>query len=147
MTGKVLTFYLNKNLLGMDITIIKEINRNIDHTPVPGAQPHIVGLFNMRGQIVTIFDLGSLMGLDENEDRKGSACIILKAPPSNPNYIGFFIDFPGDVVDLDAESCEPPPANVGTRESEFISHVAKLKNDLLMVIDPVRIFERLGRSS
>jgi chemotaxis signal transduction protein len=44
LNGKVLSFYINNTLFGINITLIREINRNVEYTPVPDAPPYIVGL-------------------------------------------------------------------------------------------------------
>lgn len=121
--------------------LIREINRNVEYTSVPGARPYIVGLFNMRGQVVTLFDLSKLIGLTQETEMKRSTCIILKAPANDPNQIGFLIDKPGDVIDLDQEECEIPPANVVGVEGEYINQVVKLRDQLLMILDPEKIFK------
>ncbi len=140
MNGKVLSFYINNTLFGINITLIREINRNVEYTPVPDAPPYIVGLFNMRGQVVTLFDISKLLGLKNESHSMRSMCIILKAPANDPNQIGFLIDKPGDVIDLDLEDCEIPPANVVGFEGEYINSVVKLNDRLLMIIDPDKIF-------
>jgi len=137
----VLSFYLNECLLGIDIVLVREINRNVEYTWVPEAKPYIVGLFNMRGQVVTLFDLALLMGIKKVENLPPTTCIILKAPANDPNQIGFLIDKPGDVIELDREDCEIPPANVVGVQGEYIKQVVKLEDELLMIIDPQKIFK------
>ena len=61
MMIRILTFYLEGELFGIDIGLVKEINRKIKYTEVPGAPEHIVGLYNMRGQVVTIFDVACIL--------------------------------------------------------------------------------------
>lgn len=139
MILKVLTFYLGGSLLGIDVTLVREINRNVDYSIVPGSKDYIVGFLNMRGQVVTLFDLASLLKLESEAEQKGRTCIILKAP-RDPDQVGFLIDHPGDVIDIDKEECELPPANVGGVEGEFINSIVKLRNELLIIIDPQKIF-------
>lgn len=136
----MLTFYLDGNLLGLDISAVKEMDRHIEYTAVPDAPPHIIGLMNMRGQIVTLFDLAGLMGYGRKEYEGGPTCIILKNRPDNPDYVGFIIDSPGEVVDISEDMCEPPPANLGSMESKFVTAVAKLESELLLLIDQEVIF-------
>lgn len=140
MTGKVLTFYLRGNLFGIDIKLVKEINRNVEFTPVPGARTCVLGLFNMRGQIVTIFDLSQMIGMVEDLSKLSSTCIILKQTGSAQNHIGFLTDKLGDVIDISQDECELPPANVSSIESEFIQSVVKLDERLLIIIEPEKIF-------
>jgi purine-binding chemotaxis protein CheW len=141
MIGKVLTFYLRGSLFGIDIKLIKEINRNVEYTPVPGANSNILGLFNMRGQIVTIFDLSQRIGIIDEVSTMSSTCIILKPMGSTQNHVGFLIDKPGDVIDITENHSELPPANVSSIESDFIQNVVMLDERLLIIIDPEKIFK------
>ncbi|MHB1420142.1 MAG: chemotaxis protein CheW [Bacillota bacterium] len=140
--GKVLTFDLDGHLVGIDITAVKEINRNIEYTPVSDAPAHIVGLFNMRGQIVTLFNLAGLMGYETERSSGHLTCIILKNTPDNPDYFGFLIGSPGSVVDITEEMCTSPPANLNITQSQYVEEVVKLENDLLMIINRDFLLEK-----
>lgn len=138
-----MTFYLSGNLFGIDILAVKEINRNIEYTAVPGSPSHIIGLLNMRGQVVTLFNLSGLLGYDSGEnEKKRSNCVILKNKTGNLDYVGFFIDSPGSVIDIDDDICEPPPANLSGQENKYIQQVAKLEDELLMIINQQVIYEQ-----
>lgn len=139
MTENILSFNLCGNLLGVDVTLVKEINRNVEYTPIPGAKDHIVGFFNMRGQVVTLFNLAKLLNLGEMKEQEKLICIILKSP-KDPDQVGFLIDSAGDVLEFSAEEYEAAPANVGASESEYIESVLKLEDELLLVINTVKIF-------
>lgn len=140
MTEKVLTFYLEGRLFGIDIKLVKEINRNVEFTPVPDSQPFVLGLFNMRGQIVTIFDLPQMIGINRELSNDNFNCIILKPTDVGQNHIGFLIDKPGDVLDISEDVCERPPANVSEIESLYIQDIVKLENELLIIMKPDVIF-------
>ena len=145
MTGKALSFYLNNKMFGLDINLVKEISRRVEYSYVPDSDPQIVGLMNLRGQVVTLFDLSKILGLKEDEsadgkENKTSACIILKAQANNPNQVGFMIDQSGDVLDIQKEWCETTPANVEEIRGEFIREVVKLNEELLLILDTERIF-------
>jgi purine-binding chemotaxis protein CheW len=139
MTENILSFKLCDHLLGVDVTLVKEINRNVEFIPIPGAKDHIVGFFNMRGQVVTLFNLAKRLNLGEMKPQEKMMCIILKSP-KDPDQVGFLIDSPGDVLAYDLEEYEATPANVGVTESDYIESVLKLKDDLLMVINCKKIF-------
>jgi len=145
MTDNLLTFTMCGQLLGIDVTLVKEINRGVEYTPIPGVKDHIVGFFNMRGQVVTLFDLAKLLGLGERKQQEKLTCIILKNP-KDPDQVGFLIDSSGDVLEIDRDEYEVPPANVGLIESEFIDSVIKLKEELLIVLNPSKIFRESHES-
>jgi len=141
------TFRLGDRLFGLDIMMIREINRILDITPVPHAREHIRGLINLRGQIVTILDLGLRLGLPRLDIGEESHNIILKtnaelsAVQNSKNFttstdlVGFLVDAIGDVLEADDASIEPPSANVSEAESQFLSGVIKTDAGLLVLLD------------
>lgn len=137
---KILSFRLEKELFGIEITSVKEINRNVEYTIVPNAPKSFVGLFNMRGQIVSLFNLATILGYEKKPFVSKATCIILKCEPDNPNQRGFVIDKTGDVLDIEEDVCEDPPANVDVFEYKHVKKVARLDNELLLIIDPASVF-------
>ena len=143
------TFRLGDRMFGLDIVLIREINRILDITPVPHAKPFIRGLINLRGQIVTILDLGVRLGLARQELAETSHNIILKTnaelagmraadgsqPRTATDLVGFLVDAIGDVVEADAGTIEPPSANVSETEGGFLSGVIKTDVGLLVLLD------------
>lgn len=143
MTGKALSFYLKDKMFGLDIKLVKEISRKVDFSVVPDSDPNIVGLMNLRGQVVTLFHLGKILGLesDDADHKNESACIILKALPNQPHQIGFLIDRSGDVIDIQEDWCEKTPANVEEINGEYIKEVVKLNEELLLMLDTEVVFD------
>ncbi len=144
------TFRLGDRVFGLDIMMIREINRILDITPVPHARDHIRGLINLRGQIVTILDLAVRLGLPSREVGEDSHNIILKttvelaalhadgtakAFSTSSDLVGFLVDAIGDVVEADDAAIEPPSANVSEAESQFLSGVIKTDAGLLVLLD------------
>lgn len=141
LNGKVLTFYLCGKSFGIDITKVEEINRNIKYTSVPSARDHIVGLFNMRGQVVTLFDIGKRLEYRQKCGYDRPTSIILKENAIGRDLVGFLIDRAGDVIDVDEGECEPLPANASDVEARFISKVIKRHSELIMLINTDEIFK------
>ncbi len=144
------TFRLGDRLFGLDIMLIREINRILDITPVPHARDHIRGLINLRGQIVTILDLAVRLGLPSRDVGEESHNIILKttgelaalhaagtskAFATSNDLVGFLVDAIGDVVEADDSAIEPPSANVSEAESQFLAGVIKTDAGLLVLLD------------
>lgn len=143
------TFRLGDRLFGLDLMMIREINRILDITPVPHAKEHIRGLINLRGQIVTILDLAVRLGLPSREISDESHNIILKTNAelavanqasqkhfaTSADLVGFLVDAIGDVVEADDAAIEPPSANVSEAESQFLAGVIKTDMGLLVLLD------------
>jgi purine-binding chemotaxis protein CheW len=143
------SFHIGDNLFGIDVRLIREINRNIDITPVDGAPGFVRGLMNLRGQIVTVVDAGVRMGLCHREDGgEERRCIVLKMSdeldakrsddPSlegtSRDLVALYVDDVGEIVMLDEKDIMPPPANTGKIEGKFISGLATLEKELMIVV-------------
>jgi len=144
------TFRLGDRLFGLDLMVIREINRILDITPVPHGREHIRGLINLRGQIVTIIDLAVRLGLPPPPITDGSHNIILKTEgelaairrtdsckrlTTSVDLVGFLVDSIGDVVEADESSIDPPSANVSEAEGRFLAGVIKTDAGLLVLLD------------
>jgi purine-binding chemotaxis protein CheW len=131
----ILSFWLGDELFGIDLCNVKEINRNVEYTTVPRADKKIVGLFNMRGQVVTLFDLAAILGYSNKKPSGKVTCIILDLENNTTEQRGFIIDKSGDVMEVDENQCEMPPANINSFECKFIKTIVRLENNILRVVE------------
>ena len=136
------TFRLGDRLFGLDLMTIREINRILDITPVPHSTEHVRGLINLRGQIVTILDLGVRLGLERQEVGETTAELAsnhqegaVEPCTTSTDLVGFLVDAIGDVVEADEATIEPPSANVSEAEGGFLSGVIKTDAGLLVLLD------------
>jgi len=139
------TFNVGEHLFGLDILGVREIIRVFNITPVPRSEPHIRGLINLRGQIVTILDLAVRLGQEARPVMDSSHIVILKAGTSaaagekgnggGQDILGLLVDAIGDVVEADAALAEAPPANLTDAEERFLSGVLKTDAGLLVLLN------------
>jgi purine-binding chemotaxis protein CheW len=143
------SFYIGKNLFGIDIRLIREINRNIEITPVDRAPDFVRGLLNLRGQIVTVVDVGIRMGLRNKDEKTDNCrCIVLKTndemsakrsedssiEETSRDLVALYVDDIGDMVTFEEKDMDAPPANIGDIEGRFIHGVVKLEKELMIVV-------------
>ena len=57
------TFYVGDILLGVDIQQVQEINRQLSVTDVPHSKDYVRGVINLRGDVATVIDLRTILGL------------------------------------------------------------------------------------
>ncbi len=138
---KVLTFYLGQTLFAIELDLVKEITRNIEYTPVLGAKKYIKGLMNLRGNIITIFDLSTIVGEDCIEENTRTKCVVLKARFQDSDEIGFLVDKTGEVIDVKNEDFFELPENMGVFKSKYISSVINLEKELLRILDLKKIYD------
>lgn len=126
------TFYVGDALCGMDILKIQEINKLMVMTKVPQAPDYVMGILNLRGQIVTIIDLGKKLGLASTELTSKSRNIIVN---SKGEYIGLMAARISDVMQSDITKIEAPPANIGGVQGKYFKGVFKTEDKLIGILD------------
>ncbi|MBF0495557.1 MAG: chemotaxis protein CheW [Deltaproteobacteria bacterium] len=140
------TFRIDGRLMGIDILNVREINRALDITPVQHAPAYVRGLINLRGQPVTVFDMGVRLGLEARKIDDETNNIILEN-----DLVGLLVDSIGEVIPVESDELQPPPANVNGITGEFIEVVVRLEEELLVVLSADRILryhpaDSLGRA-
>lgn len=131
-TVELATFYVGDALCGMDILKVQEINKLMEMTKVPQAPDYVTGILNLRGQIVTVIDLGNRLGLTSIDLNDSSRNIIVN---SASEYIGLLVSRISDVVAADMDKVEKPPANIGGVQGTYFKGVFKTEDRLIGILD------------
>ena len=126
------TFRLENEKYGINVMQVQEVLRVTEIAPVPGAPSYVLGIINLRGNVVTVIDTRSRFGLASTEMDDSTRIVIIE---SEEQVVGILVDSVAEVVDLKASDIETAP-NVGTEESaKFIQGVASHDGELLILVD------------
>ncbi|MGX5173560.1 chemotaxis protein CheW [Aliikangiella sp. IMCC44653] len=126
------TFRLSNETYGINVMQVQEVLRFTDIAPVPGAPPYVLGIINLRGNVVTVIDTCQRFGLPPIELTDNTRIVIIE---TNQQVIGILVDAVAEVVYLRESEIEITP-NVGNDESaKFIQGVSHRGNELLILVD------------
>ncbi len=132
--SQCVTFRLAHNLIGIDILDIREIIPCKRITRIAQSPQFVLGLMNLRGQILTILDIGVLLGLEKRVIHLDSYVIIFKHKD-----VGFIVDKIGDVVGIEQKLIEAIPANIEPGIQEYMEHIISLPDEILMLLDAKKV--------
>lgn len=131
-TLRWVTFFLSQEKYGINVMQVQEVLRVSEIAPVPGAPDYVLGIINLRGNVVTVIDTRQRFGLESKELDDSSRIVIVE---SNEQVVGILVDSVAEVIDLQLSEIESAP-NVGTEDSSrFIQGVASQQDELLIIID------------
>ncbi len=139
---KILSFYINGCLYGADIGYIKELNRSISVIDVPTAPDFVCGLYNMRGQAVTVIYAEHFLRQTRSEEDR-EYCVALKPYQNAPDLFGFFIDKAAEVHHVDEKAILPPPSGISEGALEYILGAVECEGALITLIAVNQILEQL----
>ena len=135
--AKWVTFYLDRERYGVNVMQVQEVLRFTEITPVPGAPAYVLGIINLRGNVVTVIDTRQRFMLGPKAVDDATRIVIMEA---EGQVIGILVDSVAEVVELRASEIESAP-NVGNEESaRFVLGVSSLEGELLILIDLDKLF-------
>lgn len=127
----VATFRLSDAVFGVDTLQVQEVVRPALLTPVHQASPHILGIMNLRGKIVTVLDLGRKLGLSPVARGPDNRILIFE---SKGEHIGLLVERVDDAVTVENARLTPPPANVRGAQGRFFAGVLATEREVIAVI-------------
>jgi purine-binding chemotaxis protein CheW len=126
------TFQLEEETYGINVMQVREVLRYTEIAPVPGAPDYVLGIINLRGNVVTVIDTRSRFGLVQGETTDNTRIIVIE---SERQVIGILVDSVAEVVYLRSSEIDTTPS-VGTDESsKFIQGVSNRDGKLLILVD------------
>ncbi len=132
--SQYITFRLANNLIGVSILAVREIVPKFKITAVQKSPDFVLGLMNLRGQILTIFDVGVLLGFEKRRIHSDSHVIIFKH-----KNVGFIVDQIGDVVGAIDKNIESIPANIEPEIQKYMENIVNLPDEILMVMNAKKV--------
>lgn len=126
------TFKLDTEKYGINVMQVQEVLRYSEIAPVPGAPLYVLGIINLRGNVVTVIDTRSRFGLETSDISEDTRVVIIE---SDKQVIGILVDSAAEVVYLRTSEIDAAP-NVGNDESaKFIQGVSNRDGELLILVD------------
>lgn len=126
------TFQLADLFLGLEVELVQEVLRFQRMTRVPMASPVVQGLINLRGQIITAIDLRRRFDLPKLAPEQQPLNVVVR---DGEGIVSLLVDEIGDVLQLDEDQLESPPATLRGPAQGLIRGVYKLESQLLLLLD------------
>ncbi|MCY1395029.1 Chemotaxis protein CheW [compost metagenome] len=126
------TFRLDNETYGINVMQVQEVLRYSEIAPVPGAPSYVLGIINLRGNVVTVIDTRQRFGLVPAAVTDNTRIVIIEA---DRQVVGILVDSVAEVIYLRQSEIETAP-NVGNDESaKFIQGVCNKNGVLLILVD------------
>jgi purine-binding chemotaxis protein CheW len=130
------TFRLAEEIYGINVMQVQEVLRMTEIAPVPGAPSSVIGIINLRGNVVTVLDTRELFGLMREDVTEQTRIMIVEC---NKVIVGLLVDSVAEVVNLQNTDIDSAP-NIGNEEnSKYIQGVYSKNGEILILVDLNRL--------
>lgn len=120
-------------LFAFDVTRIREILRSVDKETAPGAPGFVVGVINLRGEIVTVIDAAVLLGLVKTtaEAPHDSHVIVVEGAGE---IVGVRVDRVHEVFECSNDAIEYPQVTAEDKGQEYVQGVYHHEDHGLVIL-------------
>ena len=135
------TFSLGEELFGVEVKRAREILSLTPVTKVPQTPDYLLGVINLRGQVVPVVDMRLKLGLPAGAETEDTCIIVVEVQVDGEAIIvGALADAVREVMEIRSDQIETPP-RLGTRlNTEFINGMGKVDEQFMILLNIDRIF-------
>lgn len=130
-SSSFVTFSLAEETYAIDVLQVQEVLKVTEIAPVPGVPNYILGIINLRGDVVTVIDGRRRMGLPDHQPTDQSRIVIIDVDNQN---VGILVDSVAEVVQIASKDIDPAPAVGNDQSSRFILGVHSSPDGLTILI-------------
>ena len=134
------TFFINDELYGVDIYKVREVIKLIDITTVPRSTDFVVGVINLRGQVIPVIDLRLRFSLKAKEYDKHTRIVISEVKGKN---VGMIVDKMNKVERIQESKMKKETNVISSIDADFIDRIGKIDDSLMVVIDLDLLFGKV----
>lgn len=126
------TFRLEDEIYGINVMQVQEVLRMTDIAPVPGAPGFVLGIINLRGNVVTIIDLRRRIKLPPTVPTEHTRILIVE---THGLAIGLMVDSIAEVVNLQREDVDSAPSAGNDESKRYIQGVYSTDEELIILLE------------
>ncbi len=130
--GKMLTFLIENQKYGIEISRVSDIIEVSPITIIPKVPKYIKGVINLRGKVTPVMSLRQRFN-KEQIPYDSRTCIVVVH--YDDIFVGIIVDRVSEVVDVLASSITAPPTNKSVNINNFISHIVNNDEGVTLVLD------------
>jgi len=139
---KLVVFQLGVDLFGADVLSVDRVLRYSPPNSVPDVPRWVEGVFEYRGEVVPVIDLRRRIELAEPTITPETRTIVLN---TSNGRVGAIVDAVHEVAVVPAEAMSPPPALFKGVATDVMRGVAKVRDQLVVVLDVDRLMWNADR--
>lgn len=129
---------IGRETYGIPISIVREIVRVPEITPVPNSNQFFEGVINLRGKIISVVDLRKKFGEGNIPSDKRNRIVVVEL---ETRTVGLIVHAASEVLKISPSDIEPPGSVFLNTEADYVTGVGKMKDRLVILLDLNRVLQ------
>lgn len=129
---QLVKFHIADEVFGIEIKQIFKILKPQEIFKVPNTPPFIEGLINLRGKVLTVFNLRKRFNMPDKENDEDTKILIVN---HDDLLLGFTVDSVSEIVRVPDEDFADIPPELRSFDKRFLSGVAKVGEKLILILN------------
>ncbi len=139
-------FRLGGEGYALEVMRVQEVLDIESMTEVPGSPKSLLGVINLRGRVVPVYDLRIPFGLSNtsNGSRAQSVLIVETEQGNESGVTGLVVDRVSDVLEFPPDQVQASPQLGLGKTTPFVRGLIRHQDAFLLVLDLNRVFSALA---
>ncbi|MCL5067060.1 MAG: chemotaxis protein CheW [Thaumarchaeota archaeon] len=133
----------NKEYYGAPVEEVREIRPMELVTRIPGARDEVKGVMNLRGKVIPVVDVKTILRLTGAEGASSKSMILVS--DVGGKLTGLLVDEVEQVMRISLKDIELNSAS-GSEQETYVKGIAKLANKLIVLVELRKLLAESGQS-
>ena len=138
MAERDVLFRIGEQEYGLDVQVVTAIEPMMDIVPVPNAPECVLGLMNLRGEVIPVYSLRKRFQMEEYIDKDKMKLIVTKY---DEKPIAFKVDEVLEMHDFTEETLSATPVIARNSRTAYVRSVANKGGKLVLLLEPGAMYE------
>ena len=110
-------FSVSGKMFGLEMSAVREVLSPPKVTLLPNVPKHVLGVYNLRGSILSLVDIQQILGLNSTDKKETDMVMLVE---SSKSLISFIVEKVLDFVEVENSKVKEPSKNISARLSYFV---------------------------
>lgn len=140
-----LTFKLGNETFAANVANVLHILGMPEITKMPNSPDYVLGVMNLRGQVLSVIDPHPRFKIDPQETTKDTCVVVLEITENDEKFqIGSLMDSVQEVIEINEDEILPPP-ELGTEyDSKYITGIIQKGEKFILILNITQVFSELS---
>ncbi len=142
--AEFVTFQAGGQSFSLDISHVREIRRWSTVTPLPHAPKEVLGVMNLRGSVIPIYDLSARFGLGPTPENPRNVVVVTTI---DSQTVGLLVEAVSEILSVSPGQIQDTPDIKSDATRQSISGVIPIEDGMTRVIDLAAVIQHKGRQA